>query len=98
MTRLAVVHDIGKRMKNAAQPVTAEIAHHGATLFCLGIGLDGMTDIAGGGAGFNGGNAAHHRFIGDVYESLGLELDVADEIHAAGVAVPTVDDYRDIDV
>ena len=37
-------------------------------------------------------------FIGDVDEAARLQLDVADEIHAAGVAVPAVDDHGDVDI
>ena len=48
--------------------------------------------------GFTDSDAAHHRVIGDVDQSLGLQLHVADEIHAAGVAVPAVDDHGDVDI
>ena len=57
-----------------------------------------MADIAGGGAGLHHGDAAHHGFIGDVDQPLGLQLDVAHRIHAAGVAMPAVQDHGDVDI
>src|SRR6478672_6169182 len=85
-------------MKDASYAVAAEVAHDSASLLAFGIGLDGVTDVAGSCVRFHGGNAAHHRFIGDVHKPSCFELDVADQIHAARVAVPAVDNHGHIDV
>ena len=92
------MHDVGQGMKHLAQAMTAEVAYHRAALLSLGIALDGMADIAGGGAGLYHGNAPHHGLIGDVHQARGLQLHVADGIHAAGVAVPAVQDHGDVNV
>src|SRR5260370_7183965 len=59
----ADMDDVGLVMKHAAQAVPAEIAHHAHALR-LDKTLDGVADVAGGGAGFYRGDAAHHRLIG----------------------------------
>jgi hypothetical protein len=41
---------------------------------------------------------AHQRLVGDLDQPLGAARDVAHGVHAAGVAVPTVDDERHVDV
>ena len=92
------MHDVGKRVEDAPQAMAAEIAHHGAAFLLLGEGLDGVTDIAGGGAGLHHGDAAHHGFIGDLDQALGFALHLADVIHAAGIAMPAVQDDRHVDI
>jgi hypothetical protein len=64
----------------------------------LDEGLDGVADVAGGGAGLDGGDAAHHRVIRHLDQPLGPARDVADRIHAARVAVPAVEDQRHVDI
>jgi hypothetical protein len=44
------------------------------------------------------GFTAHHGLIGDLDQPLGLAGDRADHIHAAGIAVPAVDDEGDVDI
>src|SRR6476646_4109386 len=85
-------------MEYASHAVPAEVAHDSTSLPTFGIGLNGVPDVAGGCVRFHGGNAAHHRFIGDVHKPPCFELDVSDQIHAAGVAVPAVDNHGHIDV
>ncbi len=48
--------------------------------------------------GLHRGDAAHQRFIGDLDEPLGAARNLADEIHAARIAVPAVDDQGHVDV
>ena len=44
-------------------------------------------------------DAAHHCFVGHVDELFRLDRDaVADEEHAAGIAVPAIEDHRHIDI
>src|SRR5690606_9731097 len=44
------------------------------------------------------GDAAHQTFIGDFEETLSSAFDLANRIHAAGIAVPTIDDICDVNV
>ena len=65
------MQDVGFVVEQPAKPVTAEVAHDGAALV-LGIVLDRGTDVAGGGAFANGGDAAQQRFVRDLDETLSL--------------------------
>ena len=57
-----------------------------------------MADVAGGGAGLDRGDAAHHALIGDLDQPLGAARNLADRIHAAGIAMPAVEDQRHVDI
>jgi hypothetical protein len=48
--------------------------------------------------GAHGLDAVHHRFEGGVDQPLGQHRRRADEIHAAGVAVPAVLDDGDVEI
>ena len=93
----AVVQHLRVFMKLLADAVAAEFAHHGITAG-LRVPLNGMADIAQGGARFDLGNAAPHAFVGDVAQALGLGRGRADTVHAAGVAVVAILDGRDVQV
>src|SRR3954465_12006390 len=95
--RPADMDDVRLVVKHAAEAMAAEIAHHAHGLR-LDEALDGMADIAGGGAWLPRGNAKHHRLIRDFDQPLRLARDRADRIHPAGIAVPAVDDEGDVDV
>ena len=85
------------RRGTAAEAVAAEVAHH-AHVLRLDEGLDRGADVAGGGARPDHGDAAHHGLIGDLDQPLGAARDFADRVHAAGIAVPAVEDQRHVDV
>src|SRR5258708_26260003 len=89
--------DVRLVVEHAAETMAAEIAYHAHALR-LDKTLDGMPDVAGGGAGFYGGDAAHHGFIGDFDQPLGFAGDRAHRIHPAGIAVPALDNEGDVDV
>jgi len=91
---LAVMNDVGQGMENPTDAVTAEIPHYRATLLAFGVGLDRVTDIAGGSSRLHGSDAAHHRFVSDFNQAHGFAFHVADQIHAARIAMPAVDDHR----
>ena len=80
-----------------ADAMAAEIPHHGEALG-FDESLDGVADIAEGGAGFHHRDAAHQRFVGDLHQALGAGAGLARDIHAAGIAVPAVQDHRDVDI
>ena len=48
--------------------------------------------------GFAWLDAEHQAFVGDLDELLRLDADVADQVHAAGVAVPAVEDRGHVDI
>src|SRR4051794_23719831 len=93
----ADMDDVRLVMEHAPEAVAAEIAHH-AHLLRFDEALDRMADVAGGGAGFYRGDAAHHRLIGDLDQPLRLARDRPDGIHPAGIAIPAVDDEGDVDI
>ena len=94
---LAVVQDVGPVVEHAAEAVAAKIAHDAAAL-ALGEVLDGGADMAGGVAGLHRRHAAHQRLVGHLDQPLGPARDVADRIHAAGIAMPAVEDQRHVDI
>ena len=89
--------DVGRLVENRADAVAAEVAHHRVAV-SLGKGLDRMPDVARGGARAYRFDAEHHRVIGDLAQARCLAANVADEIHAARVAMPSVDDHGDVNV
>ncbi len=60
--------------------------------------LDGMADIAERCAGARRLDAEHQAFIGDLDELLRLQRHIANKEHAAGIAMPAIDNHRHIDV
>src|SRR5204863_787972 len=93
----ADMDDVGLVVEQPAEAVAAEVAHHAHALR-LDKALDGVADVAGGGAGLHRGNAAQHRFIRHLDQPLGLPGDRLDHIHAAGIAIPAIDDEGDVDI
>src|SRR6202012_338927 len=91
------VNDVRLVVEHAAEAVAAEIAHHAHALR-LDETLNGMADIAGGGAGLDRGDAAHHRLIGHLDQPLGLAGNRTHRIHPAGIAVPAVDNEGHVDI
>src|SRR5258708_39053281 len=79
--------DVRLVVEHAAETMPAEIAHHAHALR-LDKTLDGMPDVAGGGAGFYGGEAAQHGFLGDFTPSPDLAGARGPPINPAGTAVP----------
>jgi len=95
--RLAIVNDIGRCVEMAADPVPAEIPHNAATM-TFRIGLNGVADIAQRRAGLHRRNAFPHGVESDVDQTFGLAARFAHSDHAAGVAMPAIDDQCDIDI
>ena len=93
----AEMQDIGGGVEFAADAVAAEIADH-AKAVGFDVGLDGVADVAEGGAGADGFDAEHEGLIGDVHQVAGAGVGFARDIHAAGVAVPAIEDHGDVDV
>jgi len=94
---LAEVQDVGRVVEHLAQAMAAEVTDHRAA-HGFHVGLDGVADVAGARAGLDHRKATLERFIGDVDQALGPRGDRADAVHAAGVAVPAVDDDGDVDI
>ena len=75
----------------------AEIADH-AVAVLFGVGLDRVADVADMVAGLGRLDTEHQAFIGHIDKALGLHRHIADEEHAAGVAVPAVQLRRHVDI
>src|SRR5204862_5961335 len=96
--RPTVMQDRGRVVEHAADAVAAEIAHHRIAV-ALGIALDRIADRADMHPRPHHRDAAHHRLIGDLDQLFGFDRDAfADEVHAAGIAVPTIEDHGHVDV
>src|SRR6185437_3383122 len=96
LARTAEMHDGRRVVEHPADAVAAEIAHHREPV-AFGEALNRVADIADRGAGLHHGDAAHHRLIGHLDQAAGLQGDaVADEIHAAGIAMPAIEDDGDV--
>ena len=87
----------GRVVEHLAEPVAAEVADDRIAV-ALGVALDRVRDVAHAVAGLRLLDAEHQAFVRDVDEALRLDRDVADQVHAAGVAVPAVDDRRHVDI
>ena len=94
----AVVQDLRGFVETASDAVAAKFLYDGVACV-FGNLLAGVADVAQGRAGFDGGDARHHGFVGDVNQALGDGGDFADGKHAAGVAVEAVffDGQVDVD-
>ncbi|GGI79708.1 hypothetical protein GCM10007973_15360 [Polymorphobacter multimanifer] len=60
--------------------------------------LHGMADVAERGTGLGNRNGTLEALMGDLDEAARLQRHITDEIHAARVAVPAIDDDGDGDV
>src|SRR5690606_27795129 len=93
----AIVQDVGAVVEDAADAVAAEVAddRHAIGLDHL---LDGVADVAEGGARLDDRQTGLEGIVGDVDQLARAGVEVSDRIHAAGVAVPAVDDDGVVDV
>ena len=89
--------NLGCVVKQLAKTMAAKVAYDTVAML-FGVSLDGVANVPDMVAGLRLLNAQHQTFIGHVDEALGFHRDIADEEHAAGVAVPTVKHRRDIDI
>jgi hypothetical protein len=93
----AGVDDFGGVVEHLPQTVAAEIADHRIAVG-FGVALDRVGDIAHAVARFRLLDAQHHAFIGDLNQLARLDRGLADQIHAAGVAVPAIDDHGHVNI
>ena len=89
LVRRAIVQNVRGIMEQPAYAVTAKVPHDG-TPFVLGKSLDRCTDSARACTRPHGGDAAHKTFMRDFQQPLGCTLDLADGVHATGIAVPAI--------
>ena len=75
----------------------AEIADD-AVAVLFGMSLDRVADVADMVAGFGLLDTEHQTFIGHVDKAFGFHRHIADEEHAAGVAVPAIKLRRHVDI
>jgi len=84
-------------MEQAAKAVPAEVFHHRHAIEA-GDFRNGAANVAETGAGFDGIDAGHHRFIGHIHQAFGFALHLANAIHAGVVAVPAVKDAGHVNI
>src|SRR5690606_20886141 len=94
---LAVVQHLGILVEAPPDAVAAIFAHHGKARR-FGVFLDGMADVAQGGARPDLLDAQPHAFVGGVDQAARQDGRLAHAEHAAGVTEPAVLDDGDVDV
>src|SRR5678816_2957148 len=91
------MQNVRRAVEGLAQPVPAIVTHYRiAVLF--GIGLYRMPDMTDRIAGPHLLYAQHGCFIGNLAQAFGFDGRLADPVHAAGVAVPAIDDDGNVDI
>ena len=78
----AVVQHLRGFVETASDAVAAKFLYDGVACV-FGNLLASIADVAQGRAGFDGGDARHHGFVGDVDQALGNRGDFADGKHTA---------------
>src|SRR5258706_3731400 len=77
--------------------MAAELAHH-AVPVAFGMLLDCRADVTEKGAGPHHPDAEPHALVGGLAQPLCLYGRFCDVVHAAGIAVKTVFDHRNVDI
>lgn len=95
--RTAIVQDVGWRVKHAPQAMAAKISDNRHALR-FDERLYRMTDIAKRVAGFDCFYPLEKRIVRHLNQTLGFARELAGDVHARGVAVPSIDDHGDIDI
>src|SRR3989441_10648504 len=90
------MQDLRLLMELAADSMAAELAHHRVAVL-LGVLLDRGPDIAKAGAGPYLADADPHALVRDLHQPARLNARLADEEHAAAVAVKAVLDDGHVD-
>ena len=93
----AEMQDVRRLVEAPADAVAAEVADYGEPV-PLHEDLDRMADIAERRAGPDRRDATHEGFVGHVHQQPRLGRGPARHVHAAGVAMPAVEDDGDVDV
>lgn len=94
---MAGVDHFRRVVEHLPQTMAAEIADHRIAV-PLGVALDRVRNIAHPVARLGLLDAQHQTFIGHLHELARLDRGLADQIHAAGVAVPAIDDRGHVDI
>ena len=94
---MAGVDHFRRVVEHLPQAMAAEIADHRIAV-ALGVALDRVRDIAHPVARLRLLDAQHQTLIGDLDQLARLDRGLADQIHAAGVAVPAVDNRGHVDI
>ena len=94
---MAGVDHFRRVVEHLAETVAAEVADHRIAV-ALGVALDRVRNIAHPVAWLRLLDAQHQALIGDLDQLARLDRGLADQIHAAGVAVPAVDDHGHVDI
>ena len=89
--------DFRRVVEQTTQTMPTKFADYAVTV-ALGMRLDGVANVADAVTGLCRLDAQHQAFIGYIDQTPRLYRHIADKEHAAGVAVPTIEHRRDIDV
>ena len=89
--------DLRAVVKDAAQAMAAKVADH-AIAVLFGMALDHRADVTQMIAGLGLFDAQHQAFIGYLDQAARLDRRFARDEHAAGVAMPAIDQRGDVDI
>ena len=84
-------------MEHSPQPVPAKVAHDRIAM-TFGVFLDCVCNISDVIARLRLLDTKHQAFVGQLDESPCLQGYLADIIHTASIAMPAVDNRRDVDI
>src|SRR5690606_11825323 len=87
----------GRIVEQAAETVPAEIAHY-AVAVLFGMGLDRRADVAEARAWPDLRDPDHQALVGHLDQPTSLQRHVADEVHAARIPVPAVEQRGHVDI
>ena len=95
--RFAVVQDLRLFVKSPSDAMPAEFANDRKTQ-ALSVALDGIADVAQRRSGAHLTDAQPHGVKGCLAKTLGSDGAVADDKHAAGIAMKAVFNDSDVDI
>ena len=97
LSRITVVQDLRLIMVDLADAMAAVLADH-AEAFFFGQRLDRMANVTQGRARAHHTNSGAHGVVGGFHQVTCLRIGFADEVHAAGIAIPAILDHGDVDI
>src|SRR5450830_1632277 len=97
LTRIAVMQDLWFIVIDLADTMAAVLTDHTEAV-TLGNALNRVTNVTQRRAGTDHANTGAHGFIRGLDQTSSLRARFADEVHAAGVAVPAILDHGNVDI
>ena len=97
LASLTIMQNGWRTVKCLAKPMSGKITHHGKPL-AFGKRLNGMANITKPVARACSGDAAHQAFIGDLSQACGFDRWCANIKHAGCIAIPAIQNNRNINI